>query len=197
MRRPPPLPREFYLRPTPTVARALLGKLLIHESAEGQRGGLIVEAEAYLVNDPASHAFRGRTPRNAPMFGPPGHAYVYFTYGNHFCCNAVTQREGVAEAVLIRAIEPTIGLDLMRARRRRDDVRELCSGPGKLCQALGLGREQNELDLCGGSPLMICKGKAFARKSIVTTTRIGLGENPAAAWPLRFHTRGNEFISTK
>lgn len=197
MRRPLPLPRGFYLRSTTTIARALLGKLLIHESPQGRCGGIVVEAEAYLRDDPASHAFHGKTPRNAPMFGPPGHAYVYFTYGNHFCFNAVCRREGIAEAVLIRAIEPTSGIDLMRARRRRNELRDLCSGPGKLCQALRLGRDQNELDLCGGSVLTIYEGETVPRKRIVTTTRIGLGENRAADWPLRFYVRHSEFTSRK
>ncbi len=162
----------------------------------GACGGTIVETEAYLQRGDAScHAARGMTLRNAPMFGPPGHAYVYFTYGNHFCLNVVCCEEGIAEAVLIRAIEPTHGVEAMRRRRGRDALRDLCSGPGKLCQALGLGREHNRLDLCGGSPLSLRAGDTAPRSRIVTTTRIGLRH--AAELPLRFYLRGSEFISHK
>lgn len=191
----PPLPRSCYQPSARRVAPRLLGQLLVFETPNGPVGGVIVEAEAYLHDDPACHASRGLTPRNAPMFGPPGYAYVYFTYGNHFCFNVVCAPEGVAEAVLIRSLHPSQGLDAMRARRRRDDPRHLCSGPGKLCQALGIGRDQNRLDLCGSSPLTIRRGDPVPRARIVRTTRIGIRQGAELA--LRFYVRGSEFISRK
>ncbi|MBM3148333.1 MAG: DNA-3-methyladenine glycosylase [Actinobacteria bacterium] len=149
--RPPILPAAFYDRPVLEVARDLVGCGLFFDGV----GGRIVETEAYAHDDACCHGFRGRNKRNAVMFGPPGHLYVYFTYGMHFCCNLVCEEEGRAAAVLLRAIEPTQGLDVMRRRRGpiaaagRDgdapDARVLCSGPAKLTQALAIGREQNGL----------------------------------------------------
>jgi DNA-3-methyladenine glycosylase len=142
------LPRSFYRRPSTAVAPELLNKVLVVGPCQGR----IVEVEAYAGTlDPASHAYLGRTARNATMFGPPGHLYVYFTYGMHFCANAVTGEDGDAQAVLLRALAPTAGLEVMQARRpaaRR--TADLTSGPAKLCQALGIGREQNGSDLVRG-----------------------------------------------
>jgi DNA-3-methyladenine glycosylase len=149
------LPREFYERPTLTVAQELLGKVLVHRTAEGIAAGMIVEAEAYIgEDDPACHAAPGPTRRNEPLYGPPGIAYVYLNYGIHCLVNAVTESEGAPAAVLIRALEPTEGIPLMTKRRsasgRAVPVIDLCRGPGNLTQALGITLSANRLDLCSG-----------------------------------------------
>jgi DNA-3-methyladenine glycosylase len=189
-----PLSREFYLQDTITVARELLGKLLVHNTPDGVISGRIVETEAYLRGDPACHANRGMTPRNEVMFGSPGHAYVYFTYGMHFCMNTVTQPEGHAEAVLLRALEPLDGIDLMRANRKVLDLHNLCSGPGKLTQALGLNRAHNGLDLTDSC--LIVADEAEEIGEIVVTTRIGIKENTNKPW--RFYPkRWAEWVSRR
>jgi DNA-3-methyladenine glycosylase len=156
----PTLPRAFYARSAIDVARDLIGKRLVHQSADGRVSGLIVEAEAYIgEDDPACHAAPGPTPRNAPLYGPPGFAYVYFNYGMHYLVNAVTGDEGHPAAVLIRALEPSEGADLMRARRTRHARAStapladtaLCRGPGNLTCALGIDLALNRVDLAGPS----------------------------------------------
>ncbi|MGC8782383.1 MAG: DNA-3-methyladenine glycosylase [Anaerolineae bacterium] len=181
------LPRSFYDRPTPVVARALLGQRLVRV-LEGQRlSGLICEAEAYGgPDDEASHAFR-RTPRSAIMYGPPGHAYVYFIYGMYFCLNVVTEADGRPGAVLIRAIVPQEGIETMRRRRQVAGDRHLADGPGKLCLALGITRDQNGLDLTTGGELFIETGVAVPAAEIAATPRIGVrGDADALGRPWRF-----------
>jgi DNA-3-methyladenine glycosylase len=186
--RGPALPRSFYLQPTLTVARRLLGKVLMHETADGVAAGRIVEVEAYRgPSDRAAHSRGGhRSPRNEVMYGPPGHAYVYFIYGMHHCVNVVTQPRDVPEAVLIRALEPIVGVDLMRQRRRLPDAPEarLCRGPGALCQALGIDRSRNGADLVRG-PLRILDRPTVAPPRIRRTPRIGVdyaGTHAARPW---------------
>jgi DNA-3-methyladenine glycosylase len=146
------LPHSFYARPTLEVARDLLGKVLVHRSRAGEAAGTIVEVEAYIgEDDPACHAARGRTPRTAPLYGPPGRSYVYLNYGLHYLVNAVTEHESFPAAVLIRALEPVEGVSLMRRRRGADVPDEaLCRGPGNLTRALGISLRENARDLARG-----------------------------------------------
>src|SRR5262245_26809298 len=148
-----PLSRNFYARATLRVAEEVLGKLLVHNTPDGEIVGKIVETEAYIgETDPACHAARGRTPRTSIMYGEPGHAYVYFTYGMHHMLNLVTERTGFPAAVLIRAVEPLKGVDRITHRRPQARNRhQLANGPGKLCQAFGIDRHLNGIDLCGAT----------------------------------------------
>lgn len=188
------LPPSFYDRPTELVARELLGAVLEHASPDGVASGRIVETEAYLgPDDPACHAVAGRTERTWHLHGPPGVAYVYFIYGAHWCFNAVTREEGHGSAVLVRALEPARGLDLMRSRRgnvRRD--MDLTNGPGKLCQALGIGGALDGVRLDRG-PLRILSGDPVPDADVGVTPRIGITK--ASDWPLRWVVRANPYVS--
>ncbi len=186
-----PLPTSFYDRPTTEVARDLLGRLLIHRTDIGETAGVIVETEAYGEDDPASHAFKGLKPLNATMFGPPGHAYVYLSYGVNWCLNAVTRDAGIGEAVLIRALEPVAGIDHMRARRGVDDIRRLCKGPGCLTAALGITIAQNGADLTG--PELIIAGDQPQDLRITQTPRVGITLAADRLW--RFCIADSAFLS--
>lgn len=190
------LPPAFYARPPVLVAPDLLGCLLVREWAGERLAGRIVEVEAYWgAKDAASHAYRGPTDRNRVMFGPAGQAYVYFIYGMHFCLNAVTGQEGEASAVLIRALEPIVGVETMRQRRGQQAVRALCNGPGKLCQALAIDRALNGLDLTAGSGLWLESGSPPA-EGISAGPRLGVrGDAAALAAPWRFWLAGNAHVS--
>lgn len=195
-----PLPPSFYRRPAEEVARDLLGRYLVRE-LEGERLVLrLVETEAYLgAPDAASHAWNGRrTPRNESLYLPGGHAYVYFIYGMHFCLNAVTGEKDIGSAVLLRAGEPVKGEERMRENRgwsRPPRPGDLAGGPGKLCQALAVGRELDGVTLAG-SPLWIARGEPVNPAEIVAGPRIGVDyAGEAAQWPLRFAVRGNRHVS--
>ena len=190
----PPLPQSFYARETELVARGLLGAILECRTPEGIASGRIVETEAYLgEHDLACHAAAGRTARTAPLYGPPGIAYVYFIYGMYWCFNAVTRAEHEPSAVLVRAIEPLAGLELMRRRRPhvRRDI-DLTNGPGKLCLALGIDRRLNWKPL-QRPPLLIRAGDPIPDRDVVVTPRIGITQ--AADWPLRWYVRDNPYVS--
>ncbi len=193
------LTRDFYLRPTLQVAKKLIGKYLIRRIHRKLLVGRIVEVEAYLGSmDPASHAFHGRTRRNEVMFRQGGHLYVYFTYGMHFCSNVVTEAEGIGHAVLLRAVEPTQGLDLMARNRHielvsESDKRRLCSGPAKLCEAFGISRDENAVDLCGTEIWIAEDANARKRQSIHTSTRVGITRGREFSW--RFFASGNAYVS--
>ncbi|MBK7876764.1 MAG: DNA-3-methyladenine glycosylase [Planctomycetes bacterium] len=185
---------EFFARSAPAVARDLLGCLLVHQTAQGLCSGRIVETEAYLAEgDPASHSHAGRTSRNASMFERPGVAYVYRIYGVHCCFNVSTGREGRGEAVLVRALEPLRGLELQRRRRGALDPRALCSGPGKLVQALGLGLEHDGRSLLSGPLGIWCDDHDVGDVEI--TARIGITK--ARDLPLRFVVRASPFVSRR
>ncbi len=187
--------KDFFSRDTVLVAREILGKVLVKKSPGGWAGGTIVEAEAYLgEGDPACHAARGMTPRNRVMFGPPGQAYVYFIYGMYNCFNCVAfdPRRQKAGAVLIRALEPLWGLDLMSRRRNRQKKLDLTSGPGKLCSALSIDRGDNGKPLWDGD-LLVCHGNCEAKISVTGDTRIGI--KTGCDLKLRFYLEGNPHIS--
>ncbi|SEG89480.1 DNA-3-methyladenine glycosylase [Thermomonospora echinospora] len=189
------LGRDFFDRPVEEVAPALLGQVLAHRTEEGEVALRLTEVEAYAgALDPASHSYRGRTPRNAVMWGPPGHVYVYFTYGMHFCMNLVCGPEGKASAVLLRAGEVTDGRDLAVARRPRSSPRDLARGPARLCQALGIAREHNGLDACApGSPVRVLTGEPVDPARICTGPRVGVSAAKDVPW--RFWIDGEPSVS--
>ena len=180
------------------LARKLLGCLLIHRTPDGSAGGMIVEAEAYVgAIDKACHAYRNRSGRTEIMYHDGGYAYVYLIYGMHHCFNAVTGPEGEGNAVLIRALEPVIGLELMQQRRHTQTVQHLCSRPGKVCQALGITKNEYGLDLCAAdSPLRLIRYRYIPDAQIVATPRINVAyAEEAATWPWRFYVKDNLYVS--
>ncbi|HYB76176.1 MAG TPA: DNA-3-methyladenine glycosylase [Nitrososphaerales archaeon] len=190
----PPLPRSFFERDTVSVAKDLLGTMLVRDTNGQLCSGRIVETEAYRgMDDPASHAFRGRTPRNSLMFGSGGRAYVYFIYGRNWCLNATTEVVGTPGAVLIRAIEPLEGLAFMMARRGRKAMGDLTNGPGKLTQALDITGVLNGANLTRQGPLFIRGRSNIATPEVVATKRIGIRDGNNYPW--RFLIPGNPFVS--
>jgi DNA-3-methyladenine glycosylase len=183
-----PLKRAFFARSVHEVAPDLIGATLLVNGV----GGIIVEVEAYHHTDPAAHSFRGSTPRNSVMFGPPGVAYVYRSYGIHWCVNFVCEKEGSASAVLIRALQPTHGLAAMRRRRGLEDERSLCSGPGKLTEALGITGKHNGLAL---DTLPIALHARASKPDIVAGVRIGITK--AVELPWRYGLKGSKFLSKR
>ncbi len=197
------LKRAFYERDTIIIAHELLGMRFVRNSKEGTSAGIIVEAEAYIgPHDAASHAYRGRTGRNDVMFGPGGYAYVYFIYGMHYCFNIVTQKAGFPAAVLVRALEPVEGIDLMARRRQIPQINNkamvnLTNGPAKLCEAMGIDKSLNGADLCGDE-LYITAPEKPASFNIITTPRINIDyAGEAIEYPWRFLIDGNQFVSRK
>jgi DNA-3-methyladenine glycosylase len=189
-----PLPSRFYARPTVEVARGLVGQILVSDVGGRRTVGRIVETEAYIgPHDPACHAYEGRrTARTEVLYGPPGTAYIYFTYGMHWCLNAVTEAEDYPAAVLIRALEPLKGLATMRRRRGGVPDTALCAGPARLCAALGVTGELNGASLAR-APLRIVRDLRPPRLGIVTTPRVGITQ--ATDWPLRFFVASSPWVS--
>ncbi len=194
------LPREFFGRATLDVARELIGKVLVHETPAGAAAGRIVEVEAYIgEDDPACHAAPGRTGRNEPLYGPPGIAYVYLNYGIHFLTNVVTEADGFPAAVLLRALEPCEGIDLMERRRTGRSrgaalipVEGLCRGPGNLSKALGITLRQNRLDMTADSPLRI-EDWGLGAGELAWGPRIGIRVGADKPW--RYYEAGNPSVS--
>ena len=186
------LPRSFYNRPTLEVAPDLLGKYIVYESPDGVLSARIVEVEAYIgTDDPACHAARGRTERNAVMFGPPGYSYIYFIYGMYHCLNFVTEPEDRPAAVLLRAAEPVDGIELMQQRSSNSKLHELLNGPGKFCRAFGLGRGQNGIDLTGGELYLEDRQEEVANMG--QSCRIGISVGKDLPW--RFYDRESKSVS--
>ncbi|HEY3317312.1 MAG TPA: DNA-3-methyladenine glycosylase [Coriobacteriia bacterium] len=186
------LPPHFFERDTVTVARELLGKVLVSIAGDTPAGGRIVETEAYLgPGDPGSHAYRGMTPRTSVMFGPPGRVYVYFAYGNHHMLNLITESDGVAGGVLVRAIEPLFGIGVMERRRKGRPLAELTNGPGKLAAALGV--DLSDYGSVLGTGRLAVYGAPRPPEPVAASGRVGL----SAGWdePLRFYLEGNPFVS--
>jgi len=199
MLRPQIIPAEFYARDTVEVAPALLGKMLVRTIGRDRLVGRIVEVEAYGGrDDPASHAFHGLTSRNAPMYGEPGHAYIYFTYGNHYCLNITTQRAAKPGAVLLRALEPVRGLGMMRRFRPSVKDTELTNGPGKLTKALRIDKSLNEQSMAVQGPLFVTEPQqqlVWNGYEIWRSTRIGITEGLDKQW--RFFLKGNPYVSRR
>jgi DNA-3-methyladenine glycosylase len=194
MKRPRILTSSFYARDTVRVAPDLLGKDLVRTMGRRRMVGRIVEVEAYRgTDDPASHAFRGLTPRNAPMYGEPGHAYIYFTYGNHYCLNITTQKVGEPGAVLLRAIQPVAGLGLMKRFRPGVPDMELTSGPGKLTKALCIDKSLNGQDMTVAGPLCVTEPSRPTGYEIWRSTRVGIRVGLDRLW--RFYLSGNPYVS--
>lgn len=191
------LPRGFYRQPTTEVAKQLLGKFLVHRHGDGTVAGRIVETEAYVgPHDLACHAAKGRTKRTEVMFGPAGHAYVYFIYGFYNMLNLVTEARDYPAAVLIRAVEPVRGIEQMQRRRKHDALVNLASGPGKLCQAFAIDRSLNGADVCGQVIYLEDRGEPLPKFD--ATPRIGV--DYAGKWkdkPLRFVVRDSKFASKR
>jgi DNA-3-methyladenine glycosylase len=196
LRRAATLPVAFFKRPAEVVAADLVGMVVVSSAGGEVTEGRVVETEAYLgYDDPASHGYlHRRNARNAALFGPPGSWYVYLSYGMHWCANLVCQRSGLASAVLLRALQPVAGLEIMRRRRGVAPDRELCSGPGKLCQALGISRELDGQRM-GGSLAIVRRPTVSEAGRVAVSPRIGITK--AADWPLRFHLAGSLWTSRK
>jgi DNA-3-methyladenine glycosylase len=191
-----PLPRGFYTRETLTVAEELLGKKLVRYTNNTRLVGKIVEVEAYRgSDDPGSHAYRGMTPRNRLMFRKGGFAYVYFTYGMHYCFNVVTERQNAPGAVLVRALEPLNGIETMRKNRGNKNLLNLTNGPAKLTEAMSITKKQNGLDLARSKELFICEPNVKENFEIVTTKRIGIKVGVDKLW--RFCIKDNKFVSRR
>ena len=189
---------SFFRQDTVELARKLLGCLLVHRTPDGIAGGMIVETEAYVgAIDKACHAYRNRSERTEIMYHDGGYAYVYFIYGMHHCFNVVTGPEGEGNAVLIRALEPVIGLKLMQRRRNTKSLQNLCSGPGKVCLALDITKNEYGLDLCNAdSPLHLIQYRHIPDAKIVASPRINVAyAEEAAAWPWRFYVKENPYVS--
>ena len=188
----------FFRQDTVELARKLLGCMLVHRTPDGVATGMIVETEAYVgAIDKACHAWQNRSERTEIMYHDGGYAYVYFIYGMHHCFNVVTGPEGEGNAVLIRALEPVTGINLMQRRRNTKLLRSLCSGPGKVCQALGITKNEYGLDLCAAdSPLRLIRYRHIPEAQIVATPRINVAyAEEAAAWPWRFYVKDNLYVS--
>jgi DNA-3-methyladenine glycosylase len=187
--------RTFFRQSSTIVAKEILGAYLHHVLDGEELIGKIVETEAYCVGDEACHAFRGKTPRNAVMFGEGGFSYIYFTYGMHHCFNITANEEGVAEAVLVRAIEPVKGIETMRALRpKATRDRDITNGPGKLCQAMSLTRKENGIDLIESDMLFLTRGESpISANHIGVSTRIGINVAQEHLW--RFYLKENEYVS--
>ena len=187
-------PRSFYLQSSTIVAPRLLGAYLHHVVDGMELTGKIVETEAYAIGDEACHAFRGKTQRNSVMFEEGGYSYIYFTYGMHHCFNITTNEAGLAEAVLIRAVEPVGGIEKMRSLRPKAIIdRDLTNGPGKLCQAFALTRKENAIDLIESEELFVTQGSNIQANLIGVSNRIGI--NVAQENPWRFFIKNNEYVS--
>lgn len=176
------------------VAQALLGSCIVREVNGQKLVGMVVETEAYHQNDAASHSYRGKTPRTDVMFGPSGFAYVYFTYGMHYCFNVVTGQVGEGSAVLIRALEPLKGIEVMKQNRGLNDEQNLTNGPAKLCQALAIDKALNRHNLTQ-PPLQLKPGKNIPSNKVVKTTRIGIRRDTHRLW--RFYIKDNPFVSKR
>ncbi len=189
------LPRSFFDRPVLEVAPDLLGRLVVHQTADGTVAARLTEVEAYDgPNDPGSHAFRGRSKRNGTMFGPPGHVYVYFTYGMHYCMNLVCGPPGLPTGILLRAAEITEGVELARKRRETaKSERDLARGPARLVESLAITRTDDGADICNGGPLTVHHGTPAPRELIRNGPRVGLRDAPEFPW--RFWIDGDPTVS--